>query len=64
MLYTLPTPILTSGDVVIDVKKDLRYHIQRVRPVEMLGVPIEQQAQISLAHPDDQIYEYNIEAYK
>lgn len=58
VLTMLNRPPLEVGDVVIDPKKDLRFYIQRIRKLERLGVFIEQQAQISLIHPDDEIYDY------
>lgn len=63
VLTMLNTPPLQTGDVIIDPKTDKRYYVQRTRYLEMLGAPIEQQAQISLIHIDDEIYSYNVEAY-
>lgn len=53
MLYKPP---LEPGDVIVDPKRDQRFYIERTRTLEMLGVPIEQQAQISLIHISDEIY--------
>lgn len=63
VLTLLNTPPLEIADIIIDPKTDKRYYVQRVRTLEMLGAPIEQQAQISLIHIDDELYEYNVEAY-
>lgn len=63
ILTMLNTPPLEIADVVIDPKTDKRYHIQRVRTLELLGSIIEQQAQLSLIHIDDAIYEYDVKAY-
>lgn len=64
ILTTLNRPPLEIGDIVVDPQTDKRYYVQRVRPLEMLGVPIEQQAQLSLIHIDDEIYSYSIENYR
>lgn len=60
ILYILNKPPLTPQDIIVD-NNNVRYRIERVRSIELLGVPIEQQAQLSRIHPDDEIYEYKIE---
>jgi hypothetical protein len=52
----LNKPPLEIGDIIVDPNTDDRFYVQRTRHLEMLGVPIEQQAQISLIHPGDEIY--------
>jgi len=64
MFTTLNRPPLEAGDVVVDAKTGKRFFIQRVRTLELLGVVIEQQAQLSVIHIDDEIYEYSIEDYR
>ena len=63
ILTMLNKPPIEIGDVIIDPKTDKRYYAQRVRTLELLGAPIEQQIQLSLIHISDEIYEYNVEAY-
>lgn len=58
----LNRPPLEPGDVIVDPQKSFRYAVQRTRTVEMIGAPIEQQAQLSLIHIDDEIYDYSVEA--
>lgn len=60
----LNRPPLEIGDIIIDPETDKRYYVQRIRPLQMLGVTIEQQAQLSLIHISDELYSYNIEDYK
>lgn len=60
VLTMLNKPPLETGDIIVDPKKDLRYYIQRTRTLEMLGAPIEQQAQISLVHIGDEIYNISL----
>lgn len=57
ILYALQYPPLRSSDII--VFKNQRYYVLQVKNVERLGIAIEQQAQISLIHEDDEIY--NIE---
>jgi len=59
----LNKPRLEPGDVIIDPKTDKRYYIQGTRNLELLGAPIEQQARLSLIHIDDEIYDYDVEAF-
>lgn len=63
LLYMLNRPPLEKGDVIVDPQVDKRYYVQRARYIELDGKPIEQQAQLSLIHIDDEIYDYNIESY-
>lgn len=58
VLTMLTRPPLEVGDIIIDLQKGDRYYVQRRRTLELLGAPIEQQAQLSLIHPDDEIYQY------
>ena len=60
----LNRPPIEIGDVIIDPKTDQRYYVQRKRTLDVLGVPIEQQGQLSLIHVDDEIYNYSIEEYR
>lgn len=60
VLWTLNTPPLDPGDIIIDPKTDKRYNVQRKRTTEILGVPLEQQVQLNLIHIDDEIYKFNV----
>lgn len=62
VLNILNKPPLKPKDIVIDNNNE-RYYVQRIKPIQMLGVTIEQQAQISKVHPGDEIYDYSIEEY-
>jgi len=55
MFSTLDYPALSPGDVLKD-STGKRWWVQQVRPVTRLGVPLEQVAQLSLIHPDDELY--------
>lgn len=57
ILYCLQYPPLRPSDII--VFKNRRYYVLQIKSVERLGISIEQQAQISLIHEDDEIY--NIE---
>lgn len=63
VLSMLNRPPLEPGDVIVDPEKSKRYYVQRTRTLELLGAPIEQQAQLSLIHPSDKIYGYSIEPF-
>lgn len=62
-LNTLPFPPLEVGDVIVDPQTDKRYQIDRIRTIEMLGAPIEQQAQLDLIMADDEIYNISTDGY-
>lgn len=64
VITMLNRPPIEIGDVIIDPKTDQRYYVQRKRTLDVLGVPIEQQGQLSLIHVDDEIYNYSIEEYR
>lgn len=50
-----PYPQLSPADMIVDdVGK--RWWVQQVRPIEKKGVLLEQIAQLSLIHPDDELY--------
>ncbi len=64
ILYALNRPPLEPGDVVVDLQTDKRYSVQRIRNIEVLGKIIEQQAQMSLLHVDDEIYSLDIKGFR
>lgn len=64
ILYALNRPPLEPGDIVVDLQTDKRYSVQRIRLIEVLGKIVEQQAQMSLLHVDDEIYSLDIKEYR
>ena len=63
MFNTITFPPLEVGDIIIDPTKDNRYKVDRLRTVELLGFPVEQQAQMDLIHIDDEVYQIDTENY-
>lgn len=55
LLNMLPYPPVRPSDIIVDHQQ--RFIVLQKRPVERLGVPIEQKVQVSLVHPDDVVYQ-------
>ena len=55
LMSTLRFPPMSNGDVIVD-NLNKRWIVQQVRPVEKLGVVLEQIVQVSLILPSDELY--------
>lgn len=60
LLSSLNYPPLQPKDVIVD-DNNKRWVVEQTRQIEKLGVPLEQISRLSLIHPTDELYQYNIE---